>query len=76
MLKKILIVVSIIIVWEGRYIIVPEGISGPYIGNWYVAAREISNSPDYFISHYSAMDIHNMLTGSQSIFPEVRAAAV
>ncbi len=46
----------------GSYIIVPEGITGPYIGNWYVAAREISNSPEYYISHYSAMAIHNMLT--------------
>ncbi|MFC1496261.1 hypothetical protein ACFL52_02480 [Candidatus Margulisiibacteriota bacterium] len=47
---------------SGRYIVIPEGINGPYIGNWYAAAREISNSPDYFISHYSAMSVHNMLT--------------
>lgn len=48
----------------GKYVIVPqelgEGIS--YIGNWYVVAREIVKSSDYYISYYSAMDIHNMLT--------------
>ena len=47
---------------SGKYIIVPQEISGDYIGNWYVAAKEISNSKQYFISHYSALDIHNMTT--------------
>ena len=47
---------------SGKYIIVPEGIKGQYMGNWYVAAREISNSSEYYISHYSAMAFHNMLT--------------
>ncbi|MGB7056046.1 MAG: hypothetical protein WBE28_12080 [bacterium] len=48
----------------GKYIIIPQelGQESAYIGNWYVAAREIVKSPDYYISHYSAMDIHNMLT--------------
>ncbi len=48
----------------GKYIIVPQEIGDnvDYIGNWYVVAREIVNSPDYYISHYSAMDIHNMVT--------------
>jgi len=48
----------------GKYIIIPQeiGSNTNYIGNWYVAAREIVNSPDYYISHYSAMDLHNMLT--------------
>lgn len=46
----------------GKYIIVPQEISGEYIGNWYVAAREMANDKKYFISHYSAMDIHNMTT--------------
>ena len=48
----------------GKYIIIPQelGKQSYYIGNWYVAAREIVKSPDYYISHYSAMDIHNMLT--------------
>ena len=48
----------------GKYIIVPQEIGDnvDYIGNWYIVAREIVNSPDYYISHYSAMDIHNMVT--------------
>ena len=47
---------------SGKYIVVPEGVSGPYMGNWYVAAKEISNSSRYFVSHYSAMGVHKMLT--------------
>lgn len=49
---------------RGKYIIVPQeiGDDANYIGNWYVAAREIVNNPDYYISYYSAMDIHNMVT--------------
>lgn len=49
---------------RGRYIIIPQEIGEniSYVGNWYVVAREIVNSPDYYISHYSAMDIHNMVT--------------
>jgi len=48
----------------GKYIIIPQelGRSDTYIGNWYVAAREIVKSPYYYISHYSAMEIHNMTT--------------
>lgn len=49
---------------RGKYIIIPQeiGENVRYVGNWYVVAREIVNSPDYYISHYSAMDIHNMVT--------------
>ncbi|UCG92256.1 MAG: hypothetical protein JSV97_00685 [candidate division WOR-3 bacterium] len=48
----------------GKFIIIPQdvGENVSYIGNWYVIAREIANSPDYYVSYYSAMDIHNMLT--------------
>ena len=48
----------------GKFILIPQEIGSDtsYIGNWYVVAREIVNSPDYYISHYSAMDIHNMVT--------------
>ena len=48
----------------GKYIIIPQelGDNTDYIGNWYIAAREITKSPDYYISYYSAMDIHNMTT--------------
>jgi predicted transcriptional regulator of viral defense system len=48
----------------GKYIIIPQEIGKniDYIGDWYVVAREIVKSPDYYISYYSAMDIHNMIT--------------
>jgi predicted transcriptional regulator of viral defense system len=48
----------------GKYVIIPQelGEAVSYIGNWYVVAREIVKSPDYYISYYSAMEIHNMLT--------------
>lgn len=48
----------------GKYFIIPQeiGKESRYIGNWYIVAREIANSPSYYISHYSAMDLHNMLT--------------
>lgn len=48
----------------GKYIIIPQeiGKESSYIGNWFVTARDIVNSPDYYISHYSAMTIHNMVT--------------
>src|SRR3989338_3473258 len=41
---------------QGKYIIIPQemGKDTNYIGNWYVAAREIVNSPNYYISYYSA----------------------
>ncbi len=50
----------------GKFLIIPQEISPGtcYIGDWYVVAREIVKSPDYYISYYSAMDIHNMLTQS------------
>lgn len=49
---------------QGKYFIIPQemGREINYIGNWYLVAREIANSPLYYISHYSAMDLHNMLT--------------
>lgn len=48
----------------GKYIIIPQemGQVNNYIGNWYVVAREIANCENYYISHYSAMDIYNMVT--------------
>ena len=49
---------------KGEYLIVPleAGLSGEYMENWYVVARELIKPHPYFISHYSAMDIHNMVT--------------
>jgi predicted transcriptional regulator of viral defense system len=49
---------------KGKYLIVPleAGLSGEYMENWYVVAKELIKPQPYFISHYSAMDIHNMVT--------------
>ncbi len=48
----------------GKYFIIPQeiGRESRFIGNWYTVAREIANSPSYYISLYSAMDLHNMIT--------------
>lgn len=48
----------------GKYLIIPleAGFTGEYMENWYVVARELIKPHPYFISHYSAMDIHNMVT--------------
>jgi predicted transcriptional regulator of viral defense system len=48
----------------GRYAIVPlsSGEEGTPQVNRYVIAREILDETAYYISHDSAMDIHNMLT--------------
>ena len=49
---------------RGKYIIVPQqlGVQKNYIGNKYVAAREIVTCKDYYIAYYSAMDYWGMLT--------------
>lgn len=48
----------------GKYLILPleAGLTGEYAENWYVVARELIKPHSYYISHYSAMDIHNMVT--------------
>ncbi len=48
----------------GKYFVISQeiGKQSKFIGNWFVVAREIANSPKYYISYYSAMDFHNMLT--------------
>lgn len=48
----------------GRFLIIPQqlGSEEQYIGNWFVAAREIANSPRYYIAFYSAMHHWGMLT--------------
>src|SRR3989338_3386238 len=38
-----------------------------YLGNPYVAARELMAGRDYYISHASAMDIHRMTTQPQLV---------
>ncbi|MBI4668684.1 MAG: hypothetical protein HY747_05795 [Elusimicrobia bacterium] len=49
---------------KGKYIIIPQeaGSLGSYTGNWHVAARELSNSPAYYIAFYSAMKHWGMTT--------------
>jgi len=49
---------------SGKFLIVPQelGSAEQYIGNWYVAAREVVNSPDYYIAFYSSMNYWGMLT--------------
>ncbi len=48
----------------GKFLIIPAemGSAGNYIGNWYVAAREVVNSSGYYIAFYSAMHYWGMLT--------------
>ena len=48
----------------GKFLIIPQEIGNVerYFGNWFVAASEIVNSPDYYIGFYSAMNHWGMLT--------------
>jgi predicted transcriptional regulator of viral defense system len=48
----------------GKFLIIPQqlGSEDKYIGNWYVAGREVVNSIDYYIAFYSAMHHWGMLT--------------
>ena len=49
---------------NGKFIIIPRetGNNERYLGNWFVAAREVINSPDYYLGFYSAMNHWAMLT--------------
>jgi predicted transcriptional regulator of viral defense system len=51
----------------GLFVLVPEelGYEREYLGNPYVVARELVNTPDYYVSHASAMDVHRMVTQPQ-----------
>ncbi len=53
----------------GLFILVPFdlGREGEYLGNPYVVAREFVGSDAYYISHASAMDIHQMVTQPQLV---------
>ena len=58
----------------GLFILVPYelGFEREYMGNPYVIARELANRDKYYISHGSAMDIHQMVTQPQlKIFASV-----
>jgi len=49
---------------QGKFLIIPQEIGNvdKYFGNWFVAAREIANSPEYYVGFYSAMQYWGMLT--------------
>jgi predicted transcriptional regulator of viral defense system len=51
----------------GLFILVPAelGHEREYLGDPYVVAAELAGDSDYFISHASAMDIHQMVTQPQ-----------
>jgi predicted transcriptional regulator of viral defense system len=49
---------------KGKYLIVPleAGEEGEHTENWFVVARSLIEPEQYYLSHYSALDIHEMLT--------------
>lgn len=51
----------------GLFILVPFelGREREYLGNPYVVGRELADTPEYFVSHASAMDLHQMVTQPQ-----------
>jgi predicted transcriptional regulator of viral defense system len=51
----------------GLFILVPFelGRERDYLGDPYVVAREIADTPEYYVSHASAMVIHQMVTQPQ-----------
>lgn len=53
----------------GLFILVPFelGRVREYLGNPYLVARELADTPDYYISHASAMDLHRMVTQPQLV---------
>ncbi|MFH1798394.1 MAG: type IV toxin-antitoxin system AbiEi family antitoxin [Candidatus Omnitrophota bacterium] len=48
----------------GKFLIIPQqlGSAELYVGNWYVATREVVNSPLYYVAFYGAMHYWGMLT--------------
>lgn len=53
----------------GLFILVPFelGRERDYLGNPYIVARELAGGADYFSSHASAMDLHQMVTQPQLV---------
>jgi predicted transcriptional regulator of viral defense system len=53
----------------GLFILVPYelGYERDYLGSPYVVARELVGSADYYVSHASAMDLHQMVTQPQLV---------
>jgi predicted transcriptional regulator of viral defense system len=62
----------------GLFILVPFelGRERAYHGNPYVVARELVGSADYYVSHASAMDLHQMVTQPQLVVYTMTAAAI
>lgn len=54
---------------SGLFILVPFelGHAKEYLGSPYVVARELAAGRDYYISHASAMDLHQMVTQPQLV---------
>lgn len=48
----------------GRYLIIPlsAGEHAEFSENWYVIAKYLTEPKPYYLSHYSALDIHKMTT--------------
>ncbi len=53
----------------GLFVLVPQelGHERDYLGNPYVVAREFVGTPDYYVSHASAMELHQMVTQPQLV---------
>lgn len=53
----------------GLFILVPYelGSERDYLGNPFVVARELAGDPDCYISHASAMEVHQMVTQPQLV---------
>jgi predicted transcriptional regulator of viral defense system len=47
---------------SGLFLIVPLEAGSNYLENKYIVARELINSNNYYISHYSAMALHGLTT--------------
>ncbi|MHB1361829.1 MAG: type IV toxin-antitoxin system AbiEi family antitoxin domain-containing protein [Thermoleophilia bacterium] len=49
---------------QGKYLIVPleAGEKGEHTENWFVIAKNLIEAKPYYISYYSALDIHEMVT--------------
>jgi len=62
----------------GLFILVPFelGREREYLGNPYVVVRELVGTPDYYVSHASAMDLHQMATQPQLAVFATSAKAV
>lgn len=52
---------------SGKYIILESGRKSTLLSNWPIIARELYNSTNYYVSHYSAMRLHGMTTHSSNI---------